>query len=514
MRRVKVRFRYKLEGFDPDWVDAGNRRVAYYTNMSPGAYTFRVLACNNDGIWNANGASIGIFLEPHFYQRPYFYAICIVAIALMGIGVYRLRIRQLRAREEELISLVDERTKELRQEIVERSRADHLRQQSEARFSLLFAASPLPMFLFDLKTLEYLEVNDAAVCHYGYTRDEFLRMTVEDIRPREDIGRLTESVKDQRSALEHVGQWRHILKDGTLIDVEIIAHTLDLNGRQVSLVVAQDITQRKRLEEQLRKSKESAEAASRTKSEFLANMSHEIRTPMNAIIGMSTLAMDSTSHEEQQEFLTDVVSSAESLLSLLNEILDLSKIEAGRLELNPIPTSIVDVVRDATNFLKTMATQKQIDLGYMVSPALRGQVLADPVRLRQVLLNLVGNATKFTDRGSVTVEATVESEGEDTICAKFAVQDTGPGIPADKQEIIFEAFRQADGSISRRHGGTGLGLAISSRLVGMMGGRIWVESTVGRGSTFLFTARFSKLDKGSATGPPLTPAAISVIQTA
>ena len=259
---------------------------------------------------------------------------------------------------------------------------------------------------------------------------------------------------------------------------------------------------------------QSANAATQLKSEFLANMSHEIRTPMNAIIGMSTLAMDSTSHEEQQEFLTDVVSSAESLLSLLNEILDLSKIEAGRLELNPIPTSIVDVVRDATNFLKTMATQKNIDLGYRVSPALHGQVLADPVRLRQVLLNLIGNATKFTERGSVTVEASVASESEDTVCARFAVRDTGPGIPADKQEIIFEAFRQADGSISRKHGGTGLGLAISSRLVGMMGGRIWVESTVGIGSTFLFTACFRKLHNGSTTGPPLPPPAISVIQTA
>jgi signal transduction histidine kinase len=259
---------------------------------------------------------------------------------------------------------------------------------------------------------------------------------------------------------------------------------------------------------------QSANAATQLKSEFLANMSHEIRTPMNAIIGMSTLAMDSTSHEEQQEFLTDVVSSAESLLSLLNEILDLSKIEAGRLELNPIPTSIVDVVRDATNLLKTTAAQKNIDLGYRASPALHGQVLADPLRLRQVLLNLIGNATKFTERGSVAVEASVESESEDTICARFVVRDTGPGIPADKQEIIFEAFRQADGSISRKHGGTGLGLAISSRLVGMMGGRIWVESTVGIGSTFLFTARFRKLYKGSTTGPPLTPPAISVIQTA
>jgi signal transduction histidine kinase len=270
----------------------------------------------------------------------------------------------------------------------------------------------------------------------------------------------------------------------------------------------------RRQKDELEVALQSANAATQLKSEFLANMSHEIRTPMNAIIGMSTLAMDSTSREEQQEFLTDVISSAESLLSLLNEILDLSKIEAGRLELNPIPTSIVDVVSDATNFLRTMAGQKNIALSYMVSPALHGRVLADPVRLRQVLLNLIGNGTKFTERGSVTVEASVESEADDTICARFAVQDTGPGIPADKQEIIFEAFRQADGSITRKHGGTGLGLAISSRLVGLMGGCIWVESTVGIGSTFLFTARFMKLDMGSITDTPATPPAISLIETA
>jgi PAS domain S-box-containing protein len=486
----KVRFRYKLEGFDPDWVDAGNRRVAYYTNMSPGAYTFRVLACNNDGVWNENGASISIFLEPHFYQKPYFYAICIVAISLMGIGVYRLRIRQLRAREEELISLVDERTKELRQEMVERSRADNLRQQSEARFSLLFAASPLPMFLFDLKTLEYLEINDAAVRHYGYTRDEFLRMTVEDIRPPEDIGRLTESVKNQRFALEHVGQWRHILKDGTLIDVEIIAHTLDLNGRQVSLVVAQDITQRKRLEEQLRKSKESAEAASRTKSEFLANMSHEIRTPMNGVLGMTDLVLETELSAEQREYLLDARRSAESLLALLNDILDLSKIEAGRLELSDTRFSLRECVNRAAATLTVNAEQKGLQLSVDVASDAPDQITGDPLRLRQVLLNLLNNAIKFTAAGTVALKCTLYDQRQDTVTLHFAVADTGIGIPTDKIDLIFEAFRQADSSTSRRYGGTGLGLTISSQLVGMMGGHIWVDSEPGKGSTFRFTARF------------------------
>ena len=238
----------------------------------------------------------------------------------------------------------------------------------------------------------------------------------------------------------------------------------------------------------------SSQEATQLKSEFLANMSHEVRTPMNAIIGMTALAMDAASREEQQEYLADVTTSAESLLALLNDILDLSKIEAGRMELNPAPVTVVDVVKGATHLLRTAASQKGIDLRYTVTPGLVRTVAADPVRLRQVLLNLVGNAVKFTERGSVMVEAEVESEDEAVICAKFTVRDSGPGIPLEKQKIIFEAFRQADGSTTRKYGGSGLGLAISARLVELMGGRIWVESTPGKGSTFWFTARLGKLD--------------------
>jgi len=250
----------------------------------------------------------------------------------------------------------------------------------------------------------------------------------------------------------------------------------------------------RRKNEELGAALKSAQEATQLKSEFLANMSHEVRTPMNAIIGMTALAMDATSREEQQEYLTDVTNSAESLLSLLNDILDLSKIEAGRMDLNPTPIALVDIVKDATHLLRTAAAQKGIELRYTVAPELFGSVAADPVRLRQVLLNLVGNAVKFTERGSVTVSAEVESQDETSICARFLVRDTGPGIPLDKQKIIFEAFRQADGSTARKHGGTGLGLAISARLVDLMGGKIWVESVPGKGSAFWFTARIGKLD--------------------
>jgi signal transduction histidine kinase len=262
----------------------------------------------------------------------------------------------------------------------------------------------------------------------------------------------------------------------------------------------------RRKNEALGSALKSAQEATQLKSEFLANMSHEVRTPMNAIIGMTALAMDATSREEQHEYLADVTNSAESLLSLLNDILDLSKIEAGRMDLNPTAIALAEIVKGATHLLRTAAAEKGIELRYTVAPELLGTVVADPVRLRQVLLNLVGNAVKFTERGSVTVEARVESEDKTSICAKFAVRDTGPGIPQDKQKIIFEAFRQADGSTARKHGGTGLGLSISARLVEMMGGRIWVESTPGKGSAFWFTARIGKLDSSPKPATENLPA--------
>ena len=264
--------------------------------------------------------------------------------------------------------------------------------------------------------------------------------------------------------------------------------------------VRSQMTELQTKNEALAQAVEDAKQATRLKSEFLANMSHEIRTPMNAILGMTSLALDSHSREEQQEYLTDVMNSAESLLSLLNDILDLSKIEAGRMELSLTVVSLGTLVQDATRFLSQAARQKGLELNWSCSPGIPDNLLADPLRLRQVLLNLVGNAIKFTERGGVEVQAQPESEDQNTIVVRFAVRDTGLGIPEDKQALIFESFCQADGSTSRKHGGTGLGLTISSRLVELMGGRIWVESKPGVGSTFYFTAQLSK-----ATAPEPQP---------
>ena len=233
-----------------------------------------------------------------------------------------------------------------------------------------------------------------------------------------------------------------------------------------------------------------AEAASKAKSEFLANMSHEIRTPINGILGFTQLALGTELTGDQRDYLETVESSTKSLLNVINDILDFSKIEAGRMELERSSFALGDCVEAAVRTLSATALQKGLDLKCELETDRANQVIGDSVRLRQVLLNLIGNAIKFTPTGSVSVALKLTQEGERDCLAHFSVADTGIGIAIEKQQSIFEPFRQAEGSTTRKYGGTGLGLAISARLVEMMGGRLWVESQKGRGSTFHFTALF------------------------
>ncbi|MBZ5639720.1 MAG: response regulator [Acidobacteriia bacterium] len=338
------------------------------------------------------------------------------------------------------------------------------------------------------------------------------------------------SLSDQESVV--------VARDGRRIDVSFSASDMrDRDGRTRGYVmVAQDITSRKRTEEELRRyyaaveearveAEKQAEAlarqaealaearnaaleAARLKSEFLANMSHEIRTPMNGVIGMTDLALGTDLNSEQREYLETIKVSADSLLTLLNDILDLSKVEAGRLDLESTPFSLRHNLRDTLKTLAFRAQQKGLELTCHVRPGVPDALVGDPGRLRQVLVNLVGNAVKFTERGEVVVEVAVEERAEDDVVVRYSVTDTGIGIPEALRELIFEPFSQADGSTTRKYGGTGLGLAIAARLVDMLRGRIWVESAVGEGSIFQFTARFALGTEEAVSAPRVGAASL------
>jgi signal transduction histidine kinase/ligand-binding sensor domain-containing protein/DNA-binding response OmpR family regulator len=344
-----VHFRYTLEGFDHTWTDAGERRVAYYTNLPPGSYTFRVQAANSDDTWNTNGASIGLELRPRFYESTWFYALCGLGSVAAAWCLYRIRVR-------------------------------------------------------------------------------------------------------------------YIIRSNEALERQVSNRTVELS-----------------------KAKEMAEEAMRSKSDFLANMSHEIRTPLNAVAGMTSLLLDMDTSAEAEEYLRIIRNSNDSLLTILNDILDFSKIESGQLGVERSPFTLSECIEDALDVFAPKASEKNLELAYEVTSETPAAVIGDVTRLRQILVNLVGNAVKFTQRGEIVVSARGLPLNDGRLELEFKVQDTGIGIPEERIPDLFRPFTQADPSTTRRYGGTGLGLSISKRLAEIMEGRIWVESKAGLGSVFAFT---------------------------
>ncbi len=369
------------------------------------------------------------------------------------------------------------------QDITLQKRAAEALRQSEERYHLLFDSNPHPVWAYDLKTLAILDVNPSAVQNYGYSREEFLSLTIKDIRPPEDIPALLESAAKALPGTENAGVWKHRKKDGTSIDVEITSRPLVYDGRDARLVVATDVSVRKQAEEALVRAKEEAERTSKFKDQFLSTMSHELRTPLNAVLGFSDLLADERYgplNEKQRRYIDHIHTGGKHLLSLISDILDLSKIEAGRMELAIENLGVRAAFGEVLSVMQPLADKKSHVLSTSAGAELA--VRADSTRFKQVLMNLLGNAIKFTPNGG-RIELAARLEGGRV---RVEVRDNGPGIPPEEQRRIFEAFYRLQGS-GKKTEGTGLGLPITQRLVELHGGELRLDSQVGQGSCFYFS---------------------------
>ena len=425
-------------------------------------------------------------------------AICLVVSDLTERKRHEEEIFQL---YEELEKRVIERTsqlaaanRDLAAECDERRQVEDALRESEEQFRSVLDNSRDCIYRVNLQTRRYEYISPYAEKVVGFSPDELRAQDAEAglamIHP-DDVPAMRAALARLEETGEADAEYRQRAKNG---DYRWLSNHMSLARDRAGRPLyrdgnIRDITERKRGEEVLREAKAAAEAANRAKSRFLANMSHELRTPMNAILGMVDLALPKQVDPIARDFLQTARGSADLLLTLLNDLLDSAKIEAGKMELESAPFSLRRVLEQTTQVLNVRASEKGLSFSCRIPPEVPDALVGDQVRVRQILLNLAGNGIKFTESGEVTIGVRVESQGTEEVCLEFAVRDTGIGISQADVERMFQPFAQADASTSRRFGGTGLGLTICSNLVALMGGWIRAESTPGQGSTFYFTVR-------------------------
>jgi PAS domain S-box-containing protein len=502
---AKVRFEYIPDGYDRKWVDPRDGRAAYHGDIPPGEYMFRVVAADHDGLWNEKGSGISFRIAPNSHQSAWLVVLCVAAIGGSVIGIIRLRMRTLRRRELELEVQVKARTWELAQN------QERLRRQ-KAFLGRIIDSNPSFVYAKDDKG-RFTLANQALAKVYQTSVEDIMGRTEVELRP-EDKDAERRHKQDLRLLKLNTG---HFIPEEVYRDDQGGEHWMqvtkipltspDDQSRQL-LGVATDISPQKMAAIQMQQAKEAAEEATRAKSAFLANMSHEIRTPMNAVVGMTSLLLDTPLNPEQREFVETIRTGGDSLLTVINDILDFSKIESGKLDLECEPFEVAACVEESLDLLAAKAFEKGLELAYEVADAVPSFIAGDITRLRQILVNLIGNAVKFTHDGEVTVR--VESrEIQATRCElHFRVRDTGIGIPPEKMGLLFQSFSQGDLSTTKLYGGTGLGLAICKRLTEMMGGRIWAENDQERGSTFNFTIAASVVPGNSLGHVPVESPAL------
>lgn len=373
-------------------------------------------------------------------------------------------------------------------DITERKRIEMALQEKEKLFRTLFERCPDGIVLLDPNVV--LGVNLIVDCNQafcemnGYSREELVGESISVLNVVDhELGEYLQSLRAADSL--HVDVL-HKRKDGAVFPIEVSTTLVDINGRELIVGFDRDITQRKALEDELRRAKEAAEAANQAKSEFLANMSHEIRTPLNAVVGMTSLMLDTDLAGEQVEYISTIRSSSDHLLSVINDILDFSKIESGQMELEIVAFDLRECIDTSVEIFASQAAQKGLELVCAVDASVPRRIEGDPTRLRQVLTNLLSNAVKFTQEGEVVVRVAAVNAESASARLHFSVRDSGIGISPEGRQRLFKSFSQVDPSTSRRFGGTGLGLAISRRICEEMGGSMWVESEEGKGTTFHF----------------------------